>query len=447
MKGKNIKRLFGLLLIAVLLLQVCGCAASKTPEATNGSDKPAGSETPNETDPPVVQMRSVDLMADITPLAWSETPADVSPAVSGAVTDFALRLFRAGSKPGENTLISPLSVLCALSMTANGAKGETLSQMERTLGLDRAAYNEFFRAYLTALAKDDKSVLNLANAIWFTNDTRFTVNRDFLQTNADYYGADVYKAPFDDTTCEDINSWVKEKTDGMIPEILDEIPPEAVMYLVNAVAFDAKWQSPYDKYSVQEGTFKAADGSERKVDFMYSEEHAYLEDENAAGFLKYYEGGRYAFAALLPREGMTVDEYLATLDGAALQALLAEPRYETVYTSLPKFESEWSGELSELLESLGMTAAFDARQADFTDLGVSTAGNVHITRVLHKTYISVAEDGTRAGAATAVEMCDEAAIENPKQVYLDRPFVYMLVDCETGIPFFIGTMADPRSEA
>ena len=138
-----------------------------------------------------------------------------------------------------------------------------------------------------------------------------------------------------------------------------------------------------------------------------------------------------------------MEDYLASLSGEALQAMLAAPRYETVYTSLPKFEAEWSAELNELLESMGMTAAFDGFQADFSGLGISTAGNIYISRVIHKTFISVAEDGTRAGAATLVEACDEAAAMDPKQVYLDRPFVYMLIDCQTGIPFFIGTMLDP----
>ena len=443
MKLKKLWCALSLLLSAAMLLNFAGCAATTPPAASDGTNaqtEPGMSNTPNA---PVVKMASVNLMADVKPSQTDKASGALPAESSAAAADFALRLFRAGYDSEKNTLISPLSALSALAMTANGADGITLTQMESTLGLRRDLWNEFFRSYLAALAEDGKSPLHLANAIWFTSDSRFTVNRDFLQTNADYYGADAFRAPFDDTTLKDINDWVNNETDGMIPEILDEIPPEALMYLVNALAFDAKWEHPYNEYSVQSGKFTTANGTARTVDFMYSEEHAYLEDSKATGFVKYYQGGRYAFAALLPNEGVSVEDYLASLSGEALQAMLAAPRYETVYTSLPKFEAEWSAELNELLESMGMTAAFDGFQADFSGLGISTAGNIYISRVIHKTFISVAEDGTRAGAATLVEASDEAAVENPKQVYLDRPFVYMLIDCQTGIPFFIGTMLDP----
>ena len=440
MKRKSLRTVLGFLLIAAILLNFGGCAAAKPTVTPGGTEGPT---EPGVTNPPSVQLCSVDLMADVTPSNADSEPAEITPSSAAAAADFALRLFRAGYDSEKNTLISPLSVLSALAMTANGANGETLAQMERTLGLPRERWNEFFRSYLAALVEDDKSTLHLANAIWFTSDSRFTVNRDFLQTNADYYGADAYKAPFDDTTLADINDWVKENTDGMIPEILDQIPKEAVMYLVNALAFDAKWAQPYNEYSVQPGTFTAVNGAARTVDFMYSEEHAWLENDKATGFIKYYQGGRYAFAALLPNEDVSVEDCLDSLSGEALQAMLANPRYETVYTSLPKFEAEWSAELNELLETMGMTAAFDGGQADFSGLGTSSAGNIYISRVIHKTFISVAEDGTRAGAATLVEACDEAAAMDPKQVWLNRPFIYMLIDCQTGIPFFIGTMLDP----
>ncbi|MBR6635408.1 MAG: serpin, partial [Clostridia bacterium] len=118
--------------------------------------------------------------------------------------------------------------------------------------------------------------------------------------------------------------------------------------------------------------------------------------------------------------------------------------YTTVFTAMPKFETEYSVEMDEVLKGMGMTSAFSADNADFKALGTSERGNIYINRVLHRTYISVGEKGTRAGAATVVEMNDEAGIEmlEPKEIYLDRPFVYMLIDCENKIPFFIGTMTD-----
>lgn len=366
---------------------------------------------------------------------------------NAAVTDFAVRLFQASEESGENTLISPLSVLCALAMTANGAKNETLQQMEAVLGMTTGELNQYLYSYRKNLPQGEKYKLSLANSIWFNQDQRFTVNQNFLQTNADYYGADIYKAPFDQQTCQDINNWVKQNTDGMIPEILDQIPREAVMYLCNALAFDAQWSVIYEEHQVREGTFTKEDGAKKTVDFMYTAESAYFEDEKGTGFLKQYQGGKYAFVAMLPNEGVTVSEYIASLDGEALSQLLANPQYTTVQTSIPKFEAEYSVEMSEILQSMGMTQAFDMLNADFSALGTSDEDNIFISRVLHKTFISVGEKGTKAGAATIIEARDCAAAEppqEPKKVYLDRPFVYLLMDCENNIPFFIGTLMDVK---
>ena len=385
-----------------------------------------------------------DLMDGIKPRGNTGDAADLTDVSDAAVTDFAIRLFKESMADGENTLISPLSVLVALSMTANGADNETLSQMEAVLGMPIDQLNTWISTYMANLPEEEKYKLSLANSIWFTDDERFTVNQDFLQTNADYYGADIYRAPFDDDTCKDINKWVKDNTDGMIKNILNEIPAEAVMYLINALAFDAEWQDIYFESQVREGEFTTENGEKRNVDMMYSEENKYLEDKHATGFIKYYKDRKYAFAALLPKEGTTVSEYIASLDGEHLNDLLTNAKSAFVNTSIPKFETEYDVEMSAVLSGMGMPDAFSGATADFSKLGHSTAGNIFINRVLHKTFISVDERGTKAGAATVVEMNDECAliIEDPKQVFLDRPFVYMLIDCETNQPFFIGTMMD-----
>ena len=387
-----------------------------------------------------MKVQAKDLMEGITPNTVNALEDLTSQNAN--VTDFAIRLFKASNERGENTLISPLSVLCALAMTANGAEEETLTQMEEVLGMTTEDLNLYLYSYMKNLPQGDKYKLSLANSIWFTDDERFTVNQDFLQTNADYYGADIYEAPFDKQTLKDINNWVNEKTDEMIPEVLDKIPSDAIMYLINALAFEAEWSAIYEKHQVKDGEFTKEDGTKQDAEFMYSTEGTYLADENATGFMKYYKGGKYAFVAMLPNEGVSVSDYIASLDGESLNALLANPQYETVYTSLPKFETEYAVEMAEILKGMGMTEAFDMYDADFDGIGTSTDGNIHISRVLHKTFISVGEKGTKAGAATVVEAADGAAMEpqEPKEVYLDRPFVYMLIDCENNIPFFIGTM-------
>ena len=414
MEVKTMKKLIALILLLTMAANVVSCS---------------------------MQVRAKNLMDGITPneIAAAESLSEQNPAV----TDFAVRLFKASEESGKNTLISPLSVLCALAMTANGAKEETLAQMESVLGMTKDELNIYLYSYMKKLPSGEKYKLSLANSIWFTNDESFTVNRDFLQTTADYYGADIYKSPFDQKTCKEINKWVEDNTDGMIPEILDEINPEAVMYLVNALAFDAEWAKIYRESSVKYGKFTKEDGSEQNVELMYNTENVYLEDDNASGFMKYYKDGKYAFVALLPNEGVSVSEYISSLDGKSLSEMLANAQIATVRTCVPKFETEYDVNMAEILAKMGMPDAFDSDKADFTGLGTSSVGNIYISRVIHKTFISVDEKGTKAGATTAVEMMPESAPPTDiKKVYLNRPFVYMLVDCENNIPFFIGTMMD-----
>ena len=239
-----------------------------------------------------------DLMEGVTPN--SVTALNDLSSGSADVTDFAIRLFKQTNENGKNTLISPLSVLCALAMTANGAEGETREQMEAVLGMSVEELNLYLYSYINSLPQGEKYKLSVANSIWFTDDDRFTVNQDFLQTNADYYGADIYKTPFDKQTLKDINNWVKNETDNMIPKVLEDIPDAAIMYLINALAFEAEWTEIYEKNQVRDKTFTKEDGTKQDVELMYSTEGKYLEDENATGFIKYYKERKYAFVALLP---------------------------------------------------------------------------------------------------------------------------------------------------
>lgn len=370
------------------------------------------------------------------------TDVDLTGDDSEAIAEFAIAVFKNSMSAKDNTLISPLSVLCALAITANGAEGETLAQMEEVLGLSVDELNEYIYAYMERLPSDEKYEVSLANSIWFKDDETLTVEEDFLQINADYYGAAAYEAPFDDTTLEDINSWVSENTDGMIENILDKIPDQAVMYLINALAFDAEWQSIYSEDQISSGTFTTESGDVRDIEMMSSEESMYLDDGSATGFIKYYADNKYAFVALLPNEGITIEDYVSSLTGAGLMNTIENAYNETVSATIPEFDTEYSEEMSEILKSMGMSDAFDEHLADFSGLATSELGNIFISRVLHKAYICVDEKGTEAGAATAVEMTLESAVEVSKTVCLDRPFVYMLIDCETNLPIFIGTAMD-----
>lgn len=376
--------------------------------------------------------------------------------VTGKVSDdafaqsqmrLAVELFQSSvlESKDENVLISPLSIQLALAMTANGADGDTKAEMEALLGgeISLEDLNEYLYSYVNNLPSAEKYKLQIANSIWFQDDEgRLQVEKDFLQKNADYYGAQAYKAAFDDQTLKDINNWVKDHTDRMIDSILDQIDEDAVMYLINALVFDAEWQHVYDKSDVYKGKFTNIGGTEKQVDMMHSEETVYLQDKNAIGFMKPYSGSKYNFVVLLPNEGVDIYEYIAGLTGEELMETLSTPQLGMVMTTLPKFSYEYELTMNDVLKELGMPSAFSGDTADFSKMAHSSRGNIYIGDVLHKTFISVDELGTKAGAVTKVQMNDESAPMSEWVVTLNRPFVYMIIDNETNLPVFIGTVLD-----
>ncbi len=365
-----------------------------------------------------------------------------------AQTGFALDLMQKSilEDKNKNTLISPYSVMQALSMTANGANGETLAEMEEALGgISIDKLNEYLYTQRISQPNETYCKLSTANSVWVRDDSsRINVYPEFLQTNKTYYDAESFKAPFDDSTVKDINKWVNEKTDEMIPEIIKEIDQDNVAFIINAVAFDAKWDEQYDEGQVISGKFNSYDGTVQDAEMLNSVEHFYLEDENAVGIYKYYEGRKYAFAAILPDEGISPADYIAGLTPESLNKLLSSKQYEEVECSLPKFSYDYDNELKNELVSMGMKKAFGYGIADFSKM---TEEGIYIDKVLHKTHIELTESGTKAAAVTAVIMNDECEVFPPeKSITFDRPFVYCIVDTETSLPVFIGTLTNIPQE-
>ena len=418
MYKKVVLTLLSILLVCSIVLNLTGCAT---------------------------KVQAADLMEGVKANTVPGKAAD--DAFAQSQMRFAVELFQSSvlESKDENVLISPLSIQLALAMTANGADVNTKAEMEALLGgeISLEDLNEYLYSYVNNLPSAEKYKLQIANSIWFRDDEgRLQVEKGFLQKNADYYGAQAYKAVFDDQTLKDINNWVKDHTDGMIDSILDQIDEDAVMYLINALVFDAEWQHVYDKSDVYKGKFTNIGGTEKQVDMMHSEETVYLQDENAIGFMKPYSGSKYNFAVLLPNEGVDIYEYIAGLTGESLMETLSTPQLGMVMATLPKFSYEYELTMNDVLKELGMPSAFSGDTADFSKMAHSSRGNIYIGDVLHKTFISVDELGTKAGAVTKVQMNDESAPMSEWVVTLNRPFVYMIIDNKTNLPVFIGTVMD-----
>ena len=344
------------------------------------------------------------------------------------IADVSLKLFRAAEEPGKNIVVSPLSMIYALAMLNNGASGETKAQLESLFGCDSDTLTAALAAYADSLPNQyGKGVVRLADAMWIREDA--PVDEEFVRVNREILGAEVFRRGFGSETLRELNGWVSRKTDGMIPSILTELPPDAILVLLNALLFKCNWDEGYTVS--EEKPFHAANGETKSVEMLKSTEKVYLHDENAVGFLKPFEG-HYAFAVIVPNEGVTPAAYLSGLDGASLRSLLRGEVYDAVYTFMPKFKQNYESDLMSVFPKVGLT---NLKQL------AGIAPGAGVTDAIHKAVIDVNEDGVSAAAATAIVVSKTAHPTQPQRiatVIADRPYLYMIVDTNTNLPIFIG---------
>lgn len=376
-----------------------------------------------------------------------ESGLSMTDETCAALSDFYFEVFKnTVEDDGKNEIFSPLSLIMCMGLAMNGAEGDTLSEIEGVLGVDRDTLNRTLYTYVSSLVSEPDSKFLSANSVWLRNTpSALNVKEKFLSTNAEWYGADVYSAPFDRTILDDINLWVRKNTDGMIKKILDTIPEETVIYLINTVLFDARWREQYEDRDVKRGDFYNRDGSTGEVSFLHSTEGVYIEGDNAKGFVKSYKKG-YAFVGILPGEDTDIYEYINSLNGDVWQRMWTERSYgERVICKLPEFEYTSDMDLKNTLTKMGVTDIFDSSRADLSSLGDYKGAPVYISGVRQVAKIELDRNGTRAAAVTV--MPGDAGGSPPKEikyVYLDRPFVYMIVDTEQGLPLFIGAVDNLR---
>ena len=370
--------------------------------------------------------------------------------------DLVKKCFDPTKEGEENLLISPMSISSALAMTANGADNKTRDEMEKVLGngLTLDQLNEYLAYYAANLPNEKKQKVMLANSIWFRDDPMLQVYDSFLETNKKYYNSEIYKTAFNDSTVDDVNSWVSKNTKGMIPSLLkhgdlDPSPEKMMMMLINTLYFEADWWNPYD--SSYAGTFTDLNGEKHNIQKMSNQESFYYDLGDADAFKKPYAGGEYSFVGILPKENDIIS-YVNNMDAEKITEGLKtyeDPDSIELHVTIPKFSYNYSKSLSEVLYDLGMEEAFNKDNADFSKMGIVTIENplgvpettpLYIDDVIHKTKIEVTEKGTKAAAVTAVMMAAAGAMPVEKKkinIVLDRPFVYMIVD-KNNTPLFIG---------
>lgn len=386
---------------------------------------------------PEKKVAAAELSAAYTRQA-TET-GEITDDFRSAMANFSIELFKQTiTKDSKNEVFSPLSAVMCLALIANGADGETLAQLQDLLGMDIDALNRSLYAYADSLYTSKDCSVNLANSVWIREG--FPVKADFLQTNADWYGAQAYQAPFAATTVNDINNWCFNKTNGKIKKVLERISPDEVMYLINALDFDAKWNVEYEKTDISDDVFRNYDETQSDVKMLFSSESTYLSDDDAIGFLRPYKDRKYSFVGLLPNEGMDVYEYIENLSGEGWQALWDSRSYASVIARMPEFTYEAEHDLTPILQTLGATDMF-TETADFSKM--SDATPLYCGFIKQKVFIQVDREGTKAAAITIGGMDGESAgPDETIYIALDRPYVYAIVDNATGLPLFLGAVTN-----
>lgn len=355
---------------------------------------------------------------------------------------FALKLFREVAKEGKdkNVFLSPLSVAMALGMTLNGANGQTRAAMENTLelsGLTSEQINQSYQSLIALLVQLDPRVqFQIANSIWYRQE--MTVEPEFIANNQIYFNAVVRGLNFNDPQAPSfINAWVKEQTRGRIEKIVEQINPEHMMFLINAIYFKGAWTHKFDPRRTIDDWFTTANGTKTackimtlKNDWQYSSNELFQAID-----LPYGDAG-FSMTILLPHAGIAVDSVITVFTPENWAKWQDEFTKQNLTLFMPKFTLSYSTTLNQVLAALGMSVAFTPA-ADFTK--IRRAGELMISEVKHKTFVEVNEEGTEAAAATSVGV----VLVSAQELRLDRPFVYLIRENHSQTILFIGRMMQP----
>lgn len=425
---------------------ITGCGSTG---GTTGTEQPSGTNS-NVMEPSQANYGEgiTNLSANVEEIRVPEKAMESSHGTALSKSGAVLLSRMAEKDPDGNHLISPVSIQMAMGMCVTGSdagsatRKEIMNVLFPSCGEDPSVLNEEMATLAGRMQESKEADWNVANSIWVNENGHVKLRDTFIRDASAYYKAELFSANFSPDTVTAINQWVKTNTRDRIPEILEELSPDAAVVLVNALAFDGEWAKQYEEEQVDEnGSFTNSDGTEKKVTMLRSEENRAVKLAGGIGFIKPYKGGQYSFVGILPPEGMSSNEYLKKITeaSAGFSEAYLNPEYTTVYVGMPEFKTEYGILMNEVLKELGVQEAF-SDTAKFHEMLTDDSAEVKISKVIHKTMIEVDRHGTKAAAATVVQM-DELTAMGPEEVYyitLDRPFVYAIVDDASGVPIFLG---------
>jgi serpin B len=460
--------------VFVLIALLVGCAGE--PAAPTATLKPTATGQPTATSaPPSPTAEATETLeptpspepTEVTDLTGGvvrselqrETTPDVEPVEVATRADninaFAFDLYQVLIEDGENVFYSPYSIAMALAMTYAGAEGETEQQMVDTLRITlaeptvHAAFNALDRAITQRGAEVEEEIgagfeLNVANAIW--GQAGYPFRAEYLDLLARHYGSGLRTLDFrssPEAAREVINQWVSQETEGRIEELMGEgsISELTRLVLTNAIYFKATWQHPFTKELTEELPFTTLAGEEITVPMMkQTVQLRYAEGETYQAIELPYVGSFMSMVVVMPDEG-DFEAFEGSLDAERMDGVIETLKSQNVALTMPKFEYDASYQMAETLSAMGMPDAFSPEGANFS--GIDGSMDLFIQKVVHKAYVSVDEEGTEAAAATGVAVGITSAPMQPVQMTIDRPFVFIIRDIESGTMLFVGRVLDP----
>ena len=379
----------------------------------------------------------------------TEVPDDVTAVEKKLIKNgqsFSFNLFRntVAEDDSPNIFISPLSVSTALGMTMNGAKGETYNQMRETLGFNGLELEEINEGYNILAERlktaDPKVKMQIANSVW--SKQGFAVEDEFKDKLEKYFAAKATELDFaDPKSVETINKWVDNNTNGLIDEIIKNIPPEMVMYLINAIYFKGDWTHQFDEKRTKEGTFHLESGEEVMANMMSQERpfNTYFSDDVSMIDVPYGDS-LYSMSLMMPADRNTsLNEFIAgQFTQENFDSWTSNLSYGRAQFTLPKFELEYEIKMNDILINMGMEDAFSGTKADLS--GINGGGGLFISEVKHKTFVTVDEKKTEAAAVTSVGI---GITSMPPSFIADRPFLFLIREHQTGAIVFMGKVQNP----
>lgn len=376
-----------------------------------------------------------------------QNPIELAAPVASVFTDFSFHFFKnlqTETGADKDIFVSPLSLHIALGMLVNGAEGESKTQIMKALrseSLSQEDLNNAYKTLLTELPKADPLVkLTLANAIFYKNG--FTVETPFLNTMSGTFNAQIKGLPFVQADVATINKWASDNTNGKITKVLDNIDPDLVMLLMNALYFKGDWRSKFDKKDTKDQPFYLEGGGQKTVKMMNLTDSFKLANNSDFMALQLpYGNGQFTATLLLPKNGKNISGVMGEMDAGSWNQLNSSFSNQKVIVGIPKFKLEQEFELNKTLKNMGMVKAFNA-SAEFESIGKIKP--LYVGFVKQNTFASVDEEGTEAAAVTTIGMVATCGGCGPSVFYCNKPFGLIISEKTSNTILFMGRIMNPK---